>query len=221
MTGSDRFRGVLARVVREGTVVSTADGATYEVFPVAASPVEGAALRDQVVRSGATRTIETGFGYGISTLFICQGLLERGGSSPRHVVIDPFQDTAYGGCGRQLLQEAGVADLVEHHAGESQIVLPRLLDEGRRFDFAFVDGNHCFDAVFLDLVYLGRLLEPGSVLVLDDYQVAAVARAASFCLTNLRWSLEEVSEPDSFHQWAVLRTPTEPDERPWDHFVDF
>jgi hypothetical protein len=51
--------------------------------------------------------------------------------------------------------------------------------------------------------------------------VPAVARAASFCLTNLGWSLEEVSEPDKFHQWTVLRTSTGPDERPWDHFVDF
>jgi hypothetical protein len=47
VTGTDRIRGVLARVVREVTIVSKADGATYEVFPVAASPVEGAALRDQ------------------------------------------------------------------------------------------------------------------------------------------------------------------------------
>jgi hypothetical protein len=59
------------------------------------------------------------------------------------------------------------------------------------------------------------------VLIVDDYQVPAVARAASFCLANLGWSLEEVSEPDKFHQWAVLRTSTGPDERPWDHFVDF
>ena len=32
-------------------------------------------------------------------------------------------------------------DLVEFYAEESQIVLPRLLDNGRRFDFAFIDGS--------------------------------------------------------------------------------
>jgi len=31
-----------------------------------------------------------------------------------------------------------------------------------------VDGNHRFDAVFVDLYYLGRLLRPGGVMFLDD-----------------------------------------------------
>jgi hypothetical protein len=34
-----------------------------------------------------------------------------------------------------------VRDLVDFHAEESQIVLPRLLAEGRRFDLAFIDGR--------------------------------------------------------------------------------
>ena len=86
---------------------------------------------------------------------------------------------------------------------------------------AFVDGNHRFDGVFLDLVYLGRLVRGGGVIVLDDYQLPAVARAASFCLTNLDWTLEDVSAPDAVHQWAVLRTRAMPTNRPFDYFVDF
>ncbi len=37
-------------------------------------------------------------------------------------------------------------------------MLPRLLAEGRGFDLAFLDGNHRFEGVFLDLVYSGRVL---------------------------------------------------------------
>ena len=114
-----------------------------------------------------------------------------------------------------------MAPLVELHPEESQIVLPRLLAEGRRFDPAFVDGNHRFDGVFLDLVYLGRLVRGGGIVFLDDYQLPAVARAASFCTSNLGWTVEEVSPPDLLHQWAVLRTPEVAVERPYDHFVDF
>jgi hypothetical protein len=69
--------------------------------------------------------------------------------------------------------------MVELHAEESQIALPRLLGEARRFHLAFVDGNHRFDGVFV-----------------DDYQLPAVARAVSFCVTNLDWTLEEVSAAD-------------------------
>ena len=114
-----------------------------------------------------------------------------------------------------------MAGLVEHHAQESQIALPRFLSEGRRFDLAFVDGNHRFDGVFLDLIYLGRLLHPGAIVLVDDYQLPAVARTASFCLTNLGWTLLEVSPVDELHQWAVLRTSAVPDTRPFDHYVEF
>jgi hypothetical protein len=54
-----------------------------------------------------------------------------------------------------------------------------------------------------------------------DYQLPAVARAASFCVTNLGWRLEAVSPADELHQWAVLRTSAVPDTRPFDHYVEF
>ena len=216
-----RLRDVIERVARDGTVVARSDGSLHTVFPVAASPVEAEALREWIVREGAAQTIEIGLGYGVSALFACEGLLANGGSDARHVVVDPHQATRFADCGLQLLEEAGVAELVEHHAEESQTALPRFLAAGRAFDLAFVDGNHRFDGVFLDLVYLGRLLRPGGIAFLDDYQLPGVARAASFCVTNLGWALEEVSAPDDAHQWAVLRTSRHPEERPYDHFVDF
>jgi hypothetical protein len=114
-----------------------------------------------------------------------------------------------------------VAGLVEHHAVPSEIALPAFLAEGRRFDLAFLDGNHRFDWVFVDLVFLGRLLRPGAPLFLDDYQLPAVRRAAAFFVTNLDWTIASVSADDDLHQWAVLRTREAPDERPYDHFVEF
>jgi predicted O-methyltransferase YrrM len=216
-----QLRHVIERLVRDGTVLARSDGRVHRLFPVAASPAEGEALREWVSREGATQTIEIGLGYGISALFVCEGLLENGDAAARHVVVDPHQATRFGGCGLQVLEEAGVAPLVEYHAEESQIALPRLLSQGRGFDLAFVDGNHRFDGVFLDLVYLGRLLRRGGIVVVDDYQLPAVARAVSFSLTNLGWSLEEVSPVDEFHQWAVLRTSPVQDTRPFDYYVDF
>jgi hypothetical protein len=124
-------------------------------------------------------------------------------------------------CGLQFLDEASLAHLVEHYEEESQITLPRFISEGRSFDMAFVDGNHRFDGVFLDLVYLGRLVRAGGIVFLDDYQLPAVARSVSFCLTNLGWGLEQVSAADDLHQWAVLRTSDVPDTRPFDYYIGF
>ena len=218
---SDRVREVIDRLVRDGTAVARADGTVHELFPVAVNAAEGEALRDCVVRENAARTIEIGLGYGISALFICDGLLANGDAAARHVALDPNQSTRFADCGLQFLDEAGVMGLVEFLAEESETALPGLLREGRRFDLAFVDGNHRFDGVFLDLAYLGRLVEPGNVVFVDDYQLPGVARAVSFFVTNLGWTIEEVSAADDLHQWAVVRTSTLADERPYDFFVDF
>lgn len=89
------------------------------------------------------------------------------------------------------------------------------------FHLAFVDGNHRFDGVFLDLVFLGRLVRAGGIIFVDDYQLPAVARAVSFCVTNLNWTIEEVSAADYLHRWAVLRTSAKADTRPFDYYVEF
>jgi predicted O-methyltransferase YrrM len=217
-----QVRDVIERLVREGTAVARSDGTRHDLFPVAASAAEGEALRGWVVREGATRTLEVGLGYAVSALHVCDSLLRGAGpETARHVAIDPFQATRFSGCRLQFLEDAGVSGMVEHIAERSEAALPRLLDEGRAFDLAFVDGDHRFDGVFVDLFYLARLVRPGGVVFLDDYQLPAVERAASFFVRNLGWGLEEVSGWDDLHRWAVLRTSTDPDARPFDYYVDF
>jgi predicted O-methyltransferase YrrM len=216
-----QVRQVIERLVRDGTAIARSDGRTHRLFPVATSAAEGEALREWVTREGAHRTIEIGLGYGISALFICEGLLKNGDPTARHVAVDPHQSTRFANCGLQFIEEAGLTHLIEYHAEESQVALPRFLSGGRGFDLAFIDGNHHFDGVFIDLVFIGRLLRGAGIVFVDDYQLPAVERATSFFLTNLGWTLEEVSPADEFHQWAVLRTSKAPDARPFDYYVDF
>ena len=217
-----RVRAVIERLVRDGTAVARSDGTVHDLFPVAVYAAEAETLRGWVSREGATRTIEVGLGYAVSALHVCEGLLGNGAPAAlRHVVIDPYQATRFSDLGLQLLEEAGVAGMVEHHADPSEIALPRFLDEARVFDLAFVDGNHRFDGVFVDLFYLGRLVRPGGIVFVDDYQLPSVARVVSFFLANLGWTLEEVSAAGDHHRWAVLRTSVVPDTRPFDYYVDF
>ena len=129
--------------------------------------------------------------------------------------------TTYAGVGLQILEEAGVRDLVEFYAEESQIVLPRLLAEGRELDFVFLDGNHRFEAVFCDLFYSGRLLREGGTVFVDDTQLPGVRRAIDFYIANLGWATEDRGKEDS-HEWLVVRTgPRDAFFRPYAEFVDF
>jgi predicted O-methyltransferase YrrM len=227
MATIEKVREVRERLFRAATVVARADGRSLEMFPVAIGEEEGLALRDWVRREGAVRTLETGLGFAISTLFICEGLLANGPEG-RHVASDPYQfeglpmhRTTYVGVGLQILEDAGVRDLVEFYAEESQVTLPRLLAEGRLFDLAFLDGNHRFEGVFLDLIYSGRLLREGGVVFVDDVQLPGVGRAVNFCLKNLDWTSEDRGK-ESIHEWIVLRTgPRDAYLRPYADFVDF
>jgi predicted O-methyltransferase YrrM len=85
----------------------------------------------------------------------------------------------FSNCGLPFLDEAGVAELVEHHTEESQLALPRFLSEGRSFNLAFVDSNHRFDGVFLDLVFLGQLVRAGGIVFVDNYQLPAIAQPST------------------------------------------
>jgi hypothetical protein len=161
----------------------------------------------------------------MSALHICQGLIENGHADMRHVAIDPFQITGpdgrgFGRCGLDALEAAGVGHLVEHIEEESQFALPQLVRDQRLFDLAFIDGNHRFDRVFLDLYYLRRLVRPAGIVMLDDFELPAIAKAVAFFVRNRGWSVEE-SSPNGPHGWVVLRTGKTLEDPPFTHFIDF
>jgi len=216
-----RVRAVIESLDREGATTVETGGATHDFRTVTVSTGEAEALRRWVVRENAVHTLEIGLAFGYSALHICEGLLLNGAPDPRHVVLDPFQATAYADRGLGILAEAGLVPLTEFHPEPSQLALPRFVAEERRFDLAFVDGNHRFDAVFVDLYYLGRLVRRGGIIILDDTDLPGVARAASFYIKNLGWTVEATAPAGDEHGWTVLRTAGGEDTRDFRHFVEF
>jgi predicted O-methyltransferase YrrM len=219
-----------------GSVPGESSGA-LELAPHSVERAQGEALRDLAIAEGAQQTIEVGLALGISALFLCQAVLERGGS---HVAVDPFQRDSWDGAGLRTLREAGVEDMVEVIEQDSRLALPRLVDEGRRFDLAFIDGDHRFEGVFIDLYYMTRLVRPGGVVVLDDTWMPSVRMAVGYVERNLGAALEPAAMANAFSwrrraPWrqrplrravpagtgamAVLRLPREPLELSWDEFV--
>jgi len=213
---AERIHRVIQELVTAESVIDS-DGVARPPFPVALGPREAAALRDLVVREEAVHTIEVGLACGFSTLHICEGLVLNGDPDARHVAIDPNQLTGYRSAGLRVLQDAGVSHLVDHHAEESQLLLPQFVKDGRRFGLAFVDGNHRFDAVFVDLFFLGRLVHGGGLVILDDYSLPGIMRAVSFYVANLSWVVEDTVDD----HMAVLRTPAIPDTRDFRFFREF
>lgn len=80
------------------------------------------------------RTLEVGFAYGVSAAYILAAT-----GSP-HYAIDPYADS-YGELGLKNLNALNVDTLCHLERDLAHNALPRLLNAGRRFEFAFVDGH--------------------------------------------------------------------------------
>ena len=87
------------------------------------------------------------------------------------------------------------------------------------FDLAFVDGDHRFDGVFVDLAYLDRVVRPSGLVIVDDLDLPSVSEATPFFVRNCGWVPEHSVRDGS--QMVVLRRPAVDPQRAWHHFVDF
>ena len=179
----ERIRAAIDRLYREGIVYGD-NGFSRSLYPTSVTPGRGKFLGDLVRQLKPAATLEVGMGWGLSTLHILEAMFENGGVRQPHIIMDPFQQKNYHNGALHVLREAGADQLVEHHSEPSEIFLPKLVEQGRQFDFAFIDGDHRFDGAFVDLVFVHKLLKPGGVMAVDDTELDAVHLACRFAETN-------------------------------------
>jgi predicted O-methyltransferase YrrM len=187
-------------------------------------------LRDLMIAERAGTVVEVGLAYASSALAIGEALVTAGAPRPRHLIIDPFQESAYSDVGWELLRSAGLESIAELTRTASSLALPRLVTEGVVADAAFVDGSHRFHEVFVDLYFLRQLVRPGGLVVLDDTWTPSVRTAARYFEQDLGWTVV----PDAFahgtvvatdtgpvHRCMALRLPEDPFEPPFEEFRPF
>jgi predicted O-methyltransferase YrrM len=180
-------------------------------------PKETGSLLYGLIRQFHPRqTIETGFAFGFSTLFILQALADNG--SGRHLAIDPVESTRWHGIGLANVRRSGHAAIFQHIETISQFALPGLLQNQFQTDFAFIDGSHLFDEALLDAYYVDRLLVPGGIMVIDDWHhMPAVRSAVNFVEAN--YTYEVLSFPVATNVRVLRKLPGP--AREWNHFVPF
>jgi predicted O-methyltransferase YrrM len=154
---------------------------------VALPAADGDILRDTLIAHRTHVVIEVGLAYGSSALAIGEALCSAGTTDVSHIVIDPFQATAYDNVGWEAVTEAGLADHTTFIGEASSIALARLAVEGFTADAAFVDGSHRFHEVFVDLYFLRKLVRAGGLIILDDASWPSVGAALRYFDLNLAW----------------------------------
>lgn len=124
-----------------------------------------------------TLTCETGFAYAKSASHIVAATMSN------HIVMDPFQEN-YKSLAMKNMKTLGLDKYITYYNDYSHNVLPQLLEEKKRFDFIFIDGDHKFDGEFVDFYYADLLLNDGGYILLHDTWMRTTRLVMSFVKYN-------------------------------------
>jgi predicted O-methyltransferase YrrM len=175
----------ILRSILSNRSVTTEDGVICPLHS-SISQEEGNFLQEIIRTSRPQVSLEVGCAYGISSLFICEALREV--NARKHIIIDPYQHSAWKGTGLANLRRAGYANLIDFHDVLSYQYLSRLTEERASIDFAFIDGAHTFDYVLVDFFLVDKLLKPGGIVILDDLLYPSIRSVCRYVLSNLRYT---------------------------------
>lgn len=175
---------------------------------------QGAMINGLMRTHCSARSLEIGFAYGFSTIWMLDALQSRNNSG--HLSIDPFEKSQYGGIGLCQVQRLAPGTRFNWKKQFSIHALSDLIREAARFDFVFIDGNHRFDDVIVDFYLCDQILAPGGLIAFDDMWMPSVRTAVSFVLSNRDYEL--VRQP--VRNMTVIKKRRD-DTRDWTHFNRF
>jgi len=188
----------------ENKLVHDAQGRPYPLHS-GITKEEGEFMLNIIKNNHLKKSIEIGCAYGISSLYICSGSAQA--DKTLHTIIDPFQrDWHY--IGIENLKRAGFKsfELIEEL---SEIVLPKLLEKKKKFDFCFIDGWHTFDHVMIDFFYLNRMIDAGGVIVFHDVDMPGINKLIRYILNYPSYELigsVKLNEPKKTFKRRVKET---------------
>lgn len=138
--------------------------------------------RNLIANLGGVRSIlEIGAHEGRATCWMIENMLSDTGTI---VSVDPFANYHINPfTGEQPTQDrtwenrfrSNTAKVLGHSQKQEVFValsfptLAQFIVDQRQFDFIYIDGNHCCDAVMADAVMAWSLLRPGGIMLFDDY----------------------------------------------------
>ena len=191
------------------------NAATREIgFDCSVLEEQGYFLYELAKQIKPVNSLEVGLAWGGSAVHILCALHENGAG--HHTALDPFQ-VDWSNIGVREADRLGLGGRFTCVRERSEAALPRYLSEGRRFQYVFIDGDHRFDAVFVDFFYCQKILDVGGVLILDDAASHTVETVTSFIDSNMS-NLERIPSPHN--RFAAYRKSAE-DGRDIGHAVPF
>jgi predicted O-methyltransferase YrrM len=154
-------------------------------YPIAHSTSADTCRRyaDLIVEHDLKRGLEIGTLFGFSTVFLADAFARTEGRLDTVDIryakrtwsngeeIEDIHEVA-----ERLVGEAKLDDRVTFHVGNSNEVLPRLIEEAAEYDFALIDGSHRFEVALLDFICVDWMLAIDGYVAIDDVGVNVSAK---------------------------------------------
>jgi predicted O-methyltransferase YrrM len=206
---------LLAEMYRADTLYGTQSDQPVTLNKVPRILIEQGATMNSLMRSHSVkRSLEIGFAYGFSTIWMLDALRPR--RNALHVAVDPYELSLWQGVGLTQVKRLASGVRFEWIENFSIHALSDLIRKKEKFDFIFIDGNHRFDDVIVDFHLSNQLLHPRGLVAFDDMWMNSVRSATNFIINNLPYEI--ITQP--VENMLVLRKSGY-DTRDWRHFNTF
>lgn len=145
--------------------------------------------------------LELGFFHGVSTVYMAAALDELGGERSITTVDKVIAKTNQPNV-EQLAQELGLTKYISVFYEERSYLwrLMKFIEEGRRFDFCYLDGGHNWGDTGFAFFLVDKLLVDGGLILFDDFNWTAEGK---------EWAKE----------WPIEEQKISPVERTWELLV--
>ena len=206
---------ILGDMYGSGELYGTKSPTLIKINPQIGINIEEGAIVHQCIRDfGFKRTLEVGFCYGFSTIWILDALRNKQGAS--HFAIDPFELRYWHGIGVRQVERLKVSPPFRWEEEYAIHALSDLIRKGEKFDFIYLCGAQRFDDVMLNFFMTDQLLRPEGIIAFDDLWLDAAKTTLSFITTNR--SYKQIAQPS---ENIALLMKLKDDDRDWNHYVPF
>lgn len=127
-------------------------------------------LQKIINKYNSARLLELGFFHGVSSMYMAATLEEMGGERSLTTIdkiVAKFNEPNI----EQLGAELGLDHYIEHFYEERTYLwrLMKFIEEGRKFDFCYLDGGHNWGDTGFAFFLVDKLLVDGGLILFDDF----------------------------------------------------
>ncbi|MFC3053380.1 class I SAM-dependent methyltransferase [Kordiimonas pumila] len=155
--------------------------------------------------------LELGFYHGVSTNYMA-AILEELGGDRKVTTIDLVSAKQHSPNIEELASKTGLSERIEIFYEERSYLwrLMKLIEEGRKFDFCYLDAGHMWDDTALAFFLVDKLLNDGGLILFDDLNWTA-AKGGYY----QNWPEIERNTPAVERVWSLLVMPHQNYKEVW------